>query len=220
MVGKIIINIIGCDGAGKTTVINHCSKWLRDDFGFPTKALEKWVVLDRDQYPECTFINAPESLFKKCISLKDKESRFLFFIFLYATVLKKTVPSNKQEIVFLDGYWHKHYAYERLLGNNEDWMKQVCSFLPQPDLTILFNVDPRVTLKRKSVMSLYECGLCAINENNYLRFQTQLRNEFLMMASTEQWLIVDANSDLKTVITSTAAIINRFILEQQTIVLE
>lgn len=41
-------------------------------------------------------------------------------------------PPQKGEVIMLDGYWHKHYATELSLGLDGDWLKNTCTFFPEP----------------------------------------------------------------------------------------
>jgi len=209
----MLVNIIGCDGAGKTTVIEYCAEWLRKEHGFTVEVLNKWSVMNHELFPECAFINCAENEIKNCISLMQDESRFLFLVYLYATSLMKMKDSvgGRETIILLDGYWYKHYASEILFGINKEWMKNICKFLPKPDFTILFDVDSTKSFERKTFISSYECGLLDVNQENYMMFQNKFRLELLALASTEQWEVIDANANLEDVISSTKRIFSEYI---------
>lgn len=211
-----LINIIGCDGAGKTTVIDHLTEWLRNKYGRTVEPVSKLLVLDHQMFPECKFINCPQDELRNCISMMEKQSRFLFFVYLYTTALMKIdTYTEKDKIVFLDGYWYKHYVSEALFGNDKEWMKNVCSFLPKPDLTILFDVDSSISYERKSYVSRYECGLSDTTKENYIRFQEIFRAQLKKLASEEEWLIIDANADLEKVLSTTKKVVLEYVNSQK-----
>lgn len=203
----MLINMIGSDGGGKTTVIDSLEDWIRTEKSLKTYSLNKWMVLDREQFPECRFMNCSESEMKNDISHMESENRFIFLLFLYSTSILKV--ADHRAVIFVDGYWWKHFAVEQLHGIDRQWMANASAILPVPDLTILLDVDPRIACKRKGTLTRYECGLREINEENFVEHQTRLRRVLLELAGQNGWEVIDANQGKERVLAEAQSIIDR-----------
>ncbi|NHR06957.1 hypothetical protein HA052_17350 [Chromobacterium haemolyticum] len=190
----MLINILGGDGCGKTTQIRLLEAWVRNEFGISARSLAKRDIFDKEHFPECDFFGCNyEQLAHHFLPKMRDECRALWLIYMNA-VLIKGQPAQAEEIVFLDGYWQKHFATEAALGVSRQWLKNVCLFFPEPELTILFDLDPRVIVARGHLHHPYESGCdYACSDASFIRHQDKVRACLLELASERGYPVLDVN---------------------------
>lgn len=196
----MLINILGPDGCGKTTQLAKLKKWLEEEFGIKFSSLVKRDIFDKDRFPECDFFGCPyEKLAHQLLPMMPDESRSLWLIYMNAVLIKHYIP-RKNEISFLDGYWHKHYATEAALGIDEVWLLQVCAFFPEPDITILLDIDPRITVARGHSHKPYESGCdFQCSDESFIKHQDKVREKLLKLAESRGYVILEADKSVDSV---------------------
>ncbi len=100
---------------------------------------------------------------------------------------------NEGYDVICDRYFGSTLAYQSAAGMDMEWLKAINSKATiQPDITILMDIDPEVSLKRVSQrgeMSRFE-------KLDYLR---KVREAYLKIAKQFDYRIVNADRDRETV---------------------
>ena len=87
-------------------------------------------------------------------------------------------------VVICDRYLASSVAYGEAQGLDRAWLAEVQKYLPQPDLTILLDIDPHVSARRKTAdRDKYERDLDLL---------ARVRNSYLGQASAG-WLHLDAD---------------------------
>jgi thymidylate kinase len=83
-------------------------------------------------------------------------------------------------------------------GLDKAWLLKVFEFAPEPDLTILLDVPPRVALDRITSyreVSFYEAGLDVLKDadrdSSFLRFQDAVRRELLVLMRERRGIVID-----------------------------
>jgi thymidylate kinase len=158
----MLINLLGCDGAGKSTQLKWLIPWLEETTGLPVRTLAKRDALQVEQYPEARYFGCSyRTLMYEILPEMRGESRALFLFNLFAIQLCHT-PPRADEIVLLDGGWQKHIATEMALGLSETWLMQLTGVFPPPDLTLFLDVEPDTIIKWRrengDTHAPYECG--------------------------------------------------------------
>ena len=105
-------------------------------------------------------------------------------------------------IIVSDRYLASSVAYGEAQGLDPDWLVTLQKYLPPPDVTILLDIQPEVSARRKqSGRDKYEqdLGLLARVRNSYLR------------QAAAGWVRVDADRDRNAVATDVYAAIEPFI---------
>ena len=93
--------------------------------------------------------------------------------------------------VVVDRYVASGLAYGEAQGLGADWMTCLERGLPEPDLTILLDIPPEVSLARKTdARDTYESRLDLL---------ARVREVYLRLARSPGWRIVDATADRETV---------------------
>jgi dTMP kinase len=93
-------------------------------------------------------------------------------------------------VVICDRYLASSVAYGAAQGLDAAWLMDMQKYLPQPDLTILLDIDPAVSARRKTVdRDKYERDLALLE---------RVRGSYLEQASAG-WVRLDADRDRDTV---------------------
>ncbi len=96
-------------------------------------------------------------------------------------------------IVICDRYFGSTLAYQSAAGMNIEWLEAINDEVTiEPDVTILMDIDPVVSLKRVNARG----ERTRFEKLNYLR---KVRNAYLSIAEEYDFEVVDANQDRETV---------------------
>jgi dTMP kinase len=87
-------------------------------------------------------------------------------------------------ILVCDRYLASSVAYGEAQGLDAGWLEAVQTHLPQPDVTILLDIPPEVSARRKTRdRDRYERDLALLD---------RVRASYLRQAAAHAWLVVDA----------------------------
>jgi dTMP kinase len=86
-------------------------------------------------------------------------------------------------ILLFDRYVASSIAYGEAEGLDPTWLSELQRFLPQPELTILLDIQPETAVTRKAVgRDLYEKNLM---------LQARVRESYLRQLKQPSWLSID-----------------------------
>lgn len=90
-------------------------------------------------------------------------------------------------MVVCDRYLASSVAYGEAQGLDARWLRNIQEYLPQPDVTILLDMPPEVSARRKqSDRDKYERDLALLG---------RVRRSYLRQAEEQRWLRLDADRD-------------------------
>ena len=90
-------------------------------------------------------------------------------------------------IVVCDRYQASSVAYGEAFGLDAAWLAEIQKYLPQPDLTVLLDIDPQVSASRKTAdRDKYERDLALLG---------RVRESYLRLAAGAGWLRLAAGRD-------------------------
>jgi len=93
---------------------------------------------------------------------------------------------SRGTMVICDRYLASSVAYGQAQGLDAAWLIDMQKYLPQPDMTILLDIDPQVSAQRKTAdRDKYERDL---------ELLTRVRASYREQAS-QAWITLDANRD-------------------------
>ena len=167
-----IISIEGCDGVGKSTLIdllsNHYKNFANICFvkNATNKKLDEKVVLYRNSRKHDPFIHMYLEFLSTHITLIDTLDSM------------KNIPENMERVIVFDRYWYSLLAYTNILsGQNVD--DTIMKFLPKPDLVVYLNCKPENSYFRKYEFEAIESGCKTGNHfANYCDFQKKIHYEY------------------------------------------
>lgn len=211
-----MIAVVGCDGAGKSSVVRFLRTELSRDY--QVKLIDKWDVLNSSTYPAYRFMRPELPTLRRCVSDMPEVTRTLFlFWLLHGTLTVKAAEGA--DIVLLDGYWPKHAASEILLSGRRDLVKCLIDLMPRPELTLFLDVDPAVAYRRRiadtsTPLVPYECGLDPdCSEARFVQHQSAMRTILGEWCAALGWTRIDASPDRTKVLDAVLAATRRTLAE-------
>lgn len=116
-----------------------------------------------------------------------------------ASDLSREMQSKKN--VLMDRYWPSGYAYGKADGLNGEYLINIHSYLPQPDIYILLDVDVKNSIERRPERrDRYEknTGFIERVAQNYRDLWSIMFFKSKVNVPQE-WIVVDARQDIETV---------------------
>jgi dTMP kinase len=172
-----LIAIEGIDKSGKTTLARLLARKLS------SKGLNVLVTYE-PWHPRITeVINETTSQ-----GVDGEVEALLFAADRLLHVRKLILPALESgEWVITDRYVYSSIAYQTARGADRKWIEEVNRYAIQPDLTILLDIDPALSLKRKGNRRLQ-----GLEKIEYLE---NIRKTYLELAKEYGFLVLDANED-------------------------
>jgi dTMP kinase len=184
------ITFEGGEGAGKTTLINHLSKFLRE------KGYSVVVTREPGSTPlgeKIRLLLLEQSSFFPISSMAE----LLLFLSDRAQHIEQVIKPAliKDKIVLCDRFNESTIAYQGAArGLGMEKVKSLCSAVCgdiKPDLTFFLNIDPKVGLNRAKDQHRVLDRL----ENEHIHFHTKVRESFLFLAQQDSRRIKILNAE-------------------------
>ncbi len=177
--GKLIA-IEGIDKSGKTTLARMLARKLS------SKGL-KVVVTYEPWHPKITeVINEATSK-----GVDGEVETLLFAADRLLHVRRLIQPAlERGEWVITDRYVYSSIAYQTARGADRRWVEEVNKYAVKPDLTILLDIDPELSLRRKGGNRLQ-----GLEKIEYLE---SIRRAYLELAKEYGFLVLDARMDTES----------------------
>lgn len=167
-----MIVITGADGSGKTTLCDSLYNELQKR-GARVGLVTIWDVLDKNLFLSNVKKEEIDLYLKKC----SNTSRSLFLMHSLAQALDHA-KNQKPDLLIINSYWYKYFISELLHGADKSWLQNLVSCFENPDLVINLNINPELSLQRKSVISSYESGHAKDRAAGYMTFQTKAQSHW------------------------------------------
>ena len=192
----MFITIEGPEGSGKTTAVDTAVKELekmgyqivrtREPGGTPIAEQIRNVILDKNN-----------------TAMDQRTEALLYAASRRQHLVEKVWPALKEgKIVICDRYLDSSLAYQGgARGLGVDNILQVNSFATEgtfPDLTLLFDIDPKLGLARIAANSNREVNRLDLEK---IEFHNKVRNTFLELAKRypERFVVIDASQSREEV---------------------
>ena len=187
--GKLIV-VEGIDGSGKSTQIDLLYKWLKSQgksvFFSEWNSSQLVKSTTRAAKKQKAFTPTTFSLLQATDFADRWENRML-------PMLKAGV------IVLADRYAFTAFARDVARGVHPEWVRNLYSFAPQPDLVFYFQVPVNIAVDRilsgRAKLKFYEAGLdLGLSENkvtSFRLFQQRIVNEYDAMVPEFDLTVVD-----------------------------
>lgn len=193
--GKLIV-VEGIDGSGKSTQIDLLYKWLQTHG--KSVYFSEW--------------NSSE-LVKSTTRLGKDEKVFTptSFSLLQATDFSDRWENHIQPmlkagvIVLADRYAFTAFGRDVARGVDRDWVRNLYSFAPQPDLVLYFRVPVNIAVDRitsgRAKLKYYEAGMdLGLSENritSFRLFQQRIVSEYDAMVDEYGFVVMDGTGNVQ-----------------------
>ena len=170
----------GIDGSGKSSVIKRLKESLE------AKGRKVIVTAEPTDSAAGKLVATSDDLSPEAEALLFTADRAI-----HTEQVKKWIAEGYA--VLCDRYFASTLAYQSAAGMDLEWLKAINSkAIIRPDVTILMDIDPEVSLKRVS-----ERGEMSRFEK--LEYQRKVRQAYLSLADEFGFVRVDADRDRDTV---------------------
>lgn len=193
----LLIVIEGTDGSGKSTQIQLLKRWIEDkSYGcmvseWKTSRLIANVIDDA-----------------KDRNLLNATTFSLLYAADFADRLENTILPALQAgfVVLLDRYTYTAFARDVVRGLELDWVKQLYSYAPQPDLVFYLDMPVEVLLKRvigTTGLDYWESGrdigLSSDFYKSFKIYQTKCLDEYNEMKDEYNFVTIDGTLDVQDI---------------------
>lgn len=191
----MFIVIDGIDGCGKSTQVKLLNEKLQAR-GLPA-AVSKWQ--DSNYIQKLYIGDLIKRIQEGSVRIPPESRTFLLSADISYRLENLIKPLLKNgQIVIGDRYIYKVIAQGIARGLDKEWLLRLFFFAPVPELVIMLDVPPDISLKRitsSREISFYEAGLDVLNatdkEAAYLEFQTRVRSEMLGLMKSVEGVVID-----------------------------
>lgn len=187
--GRLIV-IEGTDGVGRSTQIAQLVPWMETNgFAVVQTGWNRSILVSK------LITSAKEG------TLLNKVTFTLLYATDFAERMERVViPALKAGmIVVADRYVYAAMARSLARGVDADWIREIYSFAPKPDLTLLLRLEPAELLRRtldRGRLSYWESGMDQhMSEDIYdsfLQYQGRMIAHYDSMAAEFNWPVLDA----------------------------
>ncbi len=180
--GGLFIALEGVDGAGSSTQTQLLVKWLSSR-GLP-------AVATKEPNPEGMIEKVIRRLLNEKSSVPELDA--LLFAADRADHVKRLIEPWLAEgrVVVSDRYLESSVAYQTSQGLDEVWVLAINRYAVPPDLTIIMDIDPALSLRRKTGQA---------ERFETVAFLSKVRKRFLERAAAKGYTVVDAGMDVEAV---------------------
>ena len=183
-----IISFEGIEGVGKSTQIDLLHDYLLKDGKSVKKFREPGSTIPSERIRNI--------LLDANLTLRSQTELLLMYASRSELVVNE-ILSNQHDFILLDRYFDASMAYQGYGRNlDKDFINSLKTFInaPDPDLTILLDIDPVKGFKRKSGDSMDRI------ESSGLKFFDDVRNGYLELANQYPRIkCIDAEKDANTI---------------------
>ncbi len=197
-----LISFEGIEGVGKSTQINLIQEWLK------TKGLSTKLIRE----PGSTeFGEKIRELLLSNDSDISAHSELLLMFAARAEMVNEHLVNSKEDILLCDRYYHASIAYQ---GYGRKLSLELIENLiqnincPIPDLTIIYDLDVRLSFKRKANDDIDRIESAGVN------FFEDVRKGYQQIAKDrEEVVILDASESIEVLNEQTKDLIKPLILK-------
>ena len=183
-----IISFEGIEGVGKSTQIDLLHDHLLDSGKSVKKFREPGSTIPSEKIRNI--------LLDANLTLKS-ETELLLMYASRSELVANEILRNEYDFILLDRYFDASMAYQGYGRNlDKEFINSLKAFInaPDPDLTILLDIDPVKGFKRKSGDSMDRI------ESSGLKFFNDVRNGYLELANQYPRIkCIDAEKDANTI---------------------
>ncbi len=190
----LLIVIEGTDGSGKSTQVNMLSQYIKDKcFGC---AVSQWKT--------SRLISGVINEAKERNMLNTTTFSLLYAADYTDRLENEIIPALKAGfVVLMDRYIYTAYVRDSVRGHDINWVKNLYSFAPKPDLVFYLNVPVGDLIKRliakNGVLDYFESGrdigLSMDIYNSFEIYQKRCLDEYKKLSKEYKFIELDGTKE-------------------------
>ena len=194
--GKLIV-VEGIDGSGKSTQLSLLYRWL----------LSRGYKVFFTEWNSSILVRRSMRRGKKKDLLTPTTFSLLHAVDFADRLTYQIMPPLKAGMIVLaDRYVYTAFSRDVARGVHPEWVREVYSFAPRPDLTLYFRVPIEISLERlligRAKLKYHEAGMdvgLATNPVDSFRlFQSRVLDEYDKLTHEYGFQVFDAVNDITT----------------------
>jgi dTMP kinase len=194
--GKLII-VEGIDGSGKSTQLDLLRKFLESE-GHPVHFTE---------WNSSALVKDTTKKGKKKKSLTPTTFSILHCCDFAERLAYSIIPPLKGGMLVLaDRYMYTAFARDVARGVSREWVRNMYSYAPKPDIAFYFQITPEVSVQRilsgRPQLKYYEAGLDVMETDDpvesFSRFQGRIVGEYDEMVDEFGLTVIDGTRPIFT----------------------
>jgi dTMP kinase len=194
--GRLII-VEGIDGSGKSTQLALLHRWL----------VSHGYKVFFTEWNSSILVRRSMKRGKKKDLLTPTTFSLLHAVDFADRLTYKILPPLKAGMIVLaDRYVYTAFGRDVARGVHPDWVRQVYSFAPKPDLALYFRVPIEIALERlltgRAKLKYHEAGmdvgLSANPVDSFRMFQSRVLEMYDQMVSEFGLAVIDATGDINS----------------------
>ncbi len=201
----MFIALEGIDGSGKETHAKLLNRWVKG------KGYDTFLTKE----PTSGLIGKLLREFLKHGELDPRTEALLFAADRSEHTKDILEKLQAGKVVITERYFYSSMAYQAASGVDIDWILQLNRFAPAPDLVLLLDIEPEISLGRLTS----KLSLRRLREREHFErkdFLDKVRDLYLELAKKhENFAIIDASLDIDEVQTNIRKRVGRLMSESQ-----
>lgn len=190
----LLIVIEGTDGSGKSTQVNMLSKYIK----------EKCYGCTVSQWKTSRLISGVIDEAKERNVLNTTTFSLLYAADYTDRLENEIIPALKAGfVVLMDRYIYTAYVRDSVRGHDINWVKNLYSYAPKPDLVFYLNVPEQDLIKRliakNGVLDYFESGrdigLSTDIYNSFEIYQKRCLDEYKKLSKEYGFIELDGTKD-------------------------
>lgn len=190
----LLVVIEGTDGSGKSTQVNMLSKYIK----------EKCYGCTVSQWKTSRLISGVINEAKERNMLNTTTFSLLYAADYTDRLENEIIPALKAGfVVLMDRYIYTAYVRDSVRGHDINWVKNLYSYAPKPDLVFYLNVPEQDLIKRliakNGVLDYFESGrdigLSTDIYNSFEIYQKRCLDEYKKLSKEYGFIELDGTKD-------------------------
>ena len=186
----VLIVIEGTDGSGKSTQVNMLSEYIKG----------KCFGCSVSQWKTSRLISGVINEAKEKNILNTTTFSLLYAADYTDRLENEIIPALKAGfVVLMDRYVYTAYVRDSVRGADINWLKNLYSFAPKPDLVFYLNVSPDILIKRlikkNGALDYFESGrdigLSSDIYNSFEIYQKKCLEEYKKLEKEYNFITLD-----------------------------
>jgi dTMP kinase len=198
----MLIDLEGIDGSGKETQAKLLNRWVK------AKGYDTYLTREPTSQPIGRLLR--EFLKKGEIDPRTETLLFAADRSEHVKTILEKLEAGK--VVITERYFYSSVVYQGAAGISTDWIMELNRFAPTPDLVLLLDISPEVSLRRITSKNNFRARFKEVEYFEKKDFLSKVRDLYLELAKKHKnFAVIDASPSVGEVQTSIRKKVSRLL---------